>query len=65
MPNNSFERCLKAKLDSIWQLVEGAKKEVDTEDDPKFLTQTTGGLIEPSLQETLEEEEIRDQIFSS
>lgn len=38
-------------------MVEGAKKEVATKDDPKFLTQTTGRIIEPSLQETLEEEE--------
>lgn len=58
MHNNSFRRCLKAKLDSIWQLVEGAKNEVDTKDDPKFLTQMTRRIIEPSLQETLEEEEI-------
>lgn len=65
MHNNGFKRCLKAKHDSIWQLVEGAKKKVDIDDDPKFLTRTTGGLIEPSLQEMLEEEEIRDHIFSS
>lgn len=45
--------------------LKGLKIEVDIEDDPKFLTRTTGGLIEPSLQETLEEEEIRDHIFSS
>lgn len=37
-------------------MVEGAKKEVATKDDPKFLTQP-GRIIEPSLQETLEEEE--------